>query len=53
MSTFFIRFERGLWEVDEERHETGGLFATLAAALAFARQEAARATRARLVIVGA
>jgi len=53
VSTFFIRFRRGLWEVEEERHEKGGLFATLAAALSFARREAARASNARLVIVGA
>jgi hypothetical protein len=52
MSTFVIRPRGGIWEVEDARGDAGGLFVTLAAALTFARREAARAPSARVVILG-
>jgi hypothetical protein len=51
--TFTIRLRGTIWDVVDDRGDAGGVFATLQAAIRFARGECAGEPSARLVIVGA
>jgi hypothetical protein len=50
--TFVIRPHGPIWQVADDRGNVGGIFATLGAALKFARWESAHVGSARVVIVG-